>query len=80
LILINKNATINHLIIINFQYIDNNNIELVDNSGNYTNQREVTKRFKVLPGYYLIIPSMFYEDKDGEFLLRIFTENKVESK
>lgn len=48
------------------------------NSGNYINKREVTKRFRVKPGYYVVIPSTFEYNIEGEFLLRIFTEQNIE--
>ena len=35
---------------------------------------EVTKRFKLRPGSYAVIPTTSYSDKEGEFLLRIFSE------
>jgi hypothetical protein len=33
-------------------------LQKVGNSGDYINKREITKRFRVKPGYYLIIPSI----------------------
>ena len=35
---------------------------------------EVTKRFKLKPGSYAVIPTTYYPDKEGDFLLRIFSE------
>ena len=35
---------------------------------------EVTKRFKLRPGSYAVIPTTFDPNKEGEFLLRIFSE------
>jgi hypothetical protein len=55
-------------------------VERVGTSGSYINAREVTKRFRVDPGAYLIIPSTYDEDKDCSFLLRTFTEMTVEGK
>ena len=43
-------------------------------SGAYINKREVTSRFRVKPGQYLLIPSTYDADREGQFLLRIFTE------
>ena len=43
-------------------------------SGKYTNTREVGKRYKVEPGYYLIIPSCYSSNRKAEFLLRVYTE------
>ncbi len=39
--------------------------------------REVTKRFRVDPGNYLIIPSTDKEDRDCEFILRVYTETQI---
>jgi calpain len=50
-------------------------IDLIGDSGSYINTREVTKRFRVEPGDYIIIPSTYNEDQACEFLLRAFTEN-----
>ena len=35
---------------------------------------ETTKRFKLRPGSYAVIPTTFDPNKEGEFLLRIFSE------
>jgi hypothetical protein len=40
--------------------------------------REITKRFRVEPGDYLIIPSTYEADRNCEFMLRLFTERVVE--
>lgn len=42
--------------------------------GAYINKREVTGRFRVKPGNYILIPSTYESDKEGQFLVRIFTE------
>jgi hypothetical protein len=55
-----------------------NQLERVGASGSYINRREVTKRFRVPPGHYIILPSTFDSDKQGKFLLRIFTEKQAE--
>jgi len=39
----------------------------------FINLREVTGRFRVPPGQYLIVPSTFEPGEEGEFMLRIFT-------
>jgi calpain-2 len=52
-------------------------LERVDNSGDYINKRDVVKRFRVPPGDYLIIPSLYEPYKEGQFLLRIFSEQKI---
>lgn len=41
--------------------------------------REITKRFRVDPGNYLIIPSTYEEDHDCEFMLRIYTETPIDA-
>lgn len=53
-------------------------LERVGASGSYINRREVTKRFRVPPGSYVIIPSTFDVDKAGKFLLRTFTEKQAD--
>ncbi|CAF0947890.1 unnamed protein product [Didymodactylos carnosus] len=53
-------------------------LERVGASGAYINRREVTKRFRVPPGHYIIIPSTYDADKSGRFLLRIFTEKEAD--
>ena len=45
-------------------------------SETFINLREVTCRFKLPPGVYCIVPSTFDPNEEGEFLLRIFSENK----
>lgn len=56
-----------------------NQLTRVGGSGSYINSREVTKRFKVAPGNYIIIPSTYDEGHDCEFMLRIFTELPVDT-
>ncbi|KAL6421516.1 hypothetical protein ACFW04_014282 [Cataglyphis niger] len=48
----------------------------VGRSPAFINLREVTCRFKLPPGVYCIVPSTFDPNEEGEFLLRIFSENK----
>ena len=55
-------------------------LQRVGGSGSYINSREITKRFKLDPGYYLIVPSIYEEDHEADFMLRIFTENPIETK
>lgn len=40
----------------------------------YTDEREVSCRFKLSPGTYCIVPSTFEPHMEGEFILRVFTE------
>ncbi|KAL7037807.1 hypothetical protein ACKWTF_009368 [Chironomus riparius] len=42
----------------------------------FLNMRGVSGRFKFKPGNYLIVPSTYEPDKEGEFLIRIYSENK----
>ncbi|XP_067007656.2 calpain-B [Anabrus simplex] len=45
-------------------------------SPSFVNLREVNSRFKFPPGVYCIVPSTFEPDEEGEFILRVFSENK----
>ncbi|XP_055380828.1 calpain-A-like [Condylostylus longicornis] len=42
----------------------------------FINTREVSGRFKLPPGHYLIVPSTFDPNEEGEFLIRVFSEHK----
>ncbi|XP_052747993.1 calpain-A-like [Galleria mellonella] len=46
----------------------------VGRSQAFINLREVSARFKFEPGTYVIVPSTFEPDEEGEFLVRVFSE------
>ncbi|XP_046400174.1 calpain-A-like isoform X4 [Ischnura elegans] len=48
----------------------------VARSPSFINLREVSSRFKLPPGTYCIVPSTFDSNEEGEFILRVFSENK----
>ncbi|XP_063160124.1 calpain-8-like [Candoia aspera] len=45
----------------------------------YVNLREVSNRFHLPQGEYLIVPSTFQPFKDGQFCLRIFSEKQAKA-
>ncbi|KAI0220352.1 Calpain-B [Lamellibrachia satsuma] len=44
-----------------------------------TNLREITTRLQLKPGSYVVIPYTFVPNKEGGFLVRMYTEKKAES-
>ena len=49
-------------------------IQHVGKTDQYVNLREVSKRFSLPPGRYVVIPTTFHTGEKGEFLVRLFTE------
>ncbi|XP_048760770.1 calpain-9-like isoform X1 [Ostrea edulis] len=56
-----------------------NALILKKRSGVYQYNREVTRRFDLTPGTYVIIPSSFRPHEEAEFMLRIYTEKIINS-
>lgn len=55
------------------------NNKSVGRSPAFINLREVTGRFRVPPGEYVIVPSTYEPNEEGDFMLRIFTTGLIES-
>ena len=49
----------------------------VGRSPSFLNLREVVGRFKFQPGRYVVIPSTFEPNNEGDFVLRIFFEKDI---
>ncbi|XP_048474228.1 calpain-12 [Rhincodon typus] len=48
----------------------------VFHSGNFINSRSVARRLQLPPGEYVILPTTFSKNEEGEFFLRIFAKKK----
>jgi hypothetical protein len=48
-------------------------------SKSFTKAREITNRFKLKPGSYCIVASTFEPNREGDFLLRLFSEKEKKS-
>ena len=46
-------------------------------SKTYINMREVSERFTLPPGEYLLVPTTFKPHEEADFLVRIFSEKKA---
>ena len=46
----------------------------------FINMREITCRFHLSPGDYLVVPCTFEPNQEGDFILRVYTEKKGEVK
>ncbi|KAM9317025.1 calpain-9 [Gastrophryne carolinensis] len=49
-------------------------------SKTYINLREVSQRFKLPPGDYMLVPTTFEPHQEADFCLRIFSEKKADIK
>ncbi|CAJ0956955.1 unnamed protein product [Ranitomeya imitator] len=51
----------------------------VARTDNYKNLREVSKRFQLPIGKYVIVPATFYPAQEADFCLRIFMERDAKA-
>jgi len=64
------------------QRVDRNYLErarVVAKNPVFTNTREVTARFRVPPGSYVIIPSTYKPDEEAEFLMRVYCSGQSQT-
>lgn len=47
----------------------------VARSPTFINLREVCSRFSLAPGSYVIVPTTFEPNEEGDFIIRVFTES-----
>uniref|UniRef100_A0A8C0IJ39 Calpain-2 catalytic subunit n=1 Tax=Bubo bubo TaxID=30461 RepID=A0A8C0IJ39_BUBBB len=50
-----------------------------EKSNTFINLREVLNRFKLPAGEYIVVPSTFEPNKNGDFCLRVFSEKNADS-
>lgn len=70
------------------QYMENNRLnkdyflyhKSFARSDNFVNAREVTGRFSLPPGDYVLLPSTFKADEEGDFIMRMFSEKAQASR
>ncbi|XP_014666381.1 PREDICTED: calpain-B-like isoform X1 [Priapulus caudatus] len=55
-------------------FFDNN--QWVASCDYYINQRSVIKRFKLVPGRYVVVPSTWEPEEEADFMLRVFSESE----
>jgi hypothetical protein len=51
-------------------------LEIFEKVSSYYYQRDVTKRFELKPGTYVVVASLFEKNKSSKFLLRYFFETE----
>lgn len=48
-------------------------------SRTYINVREISERFTLPPGSYLLVPTTFQPHHEADFIVRVFSEKKAEA-